>query len=163
VSKRKKRGMTGGQTSARVDWLRIVSIVLCLGGIVAAGYLSYAELTGTVTQCSDAGKINCEAVQKSAYAETFGIPIAVFGLLGYVAILGVLVLEDQIDLLAAYGRTLVLGFAVFGVIFSVYLTLIEGLVLDAYCQWCVASAIFMGLLLVIVIYRVYAFLEPLHS
>lgn len=157
----KQAGMS--TTWAAYDWLRITGIVLCIAGILVAGYLAWAEVTGNETQCADVGKLDCSAVQNSAYAKVFGFPIAVLGLMGYVAILGVMVLEDQIEILATYGRTLNLGFALFGVIFSVYLSLIEATVLDAWCQWCVASAILITALLVIAAYRVYLFLQPLRS
>jgi uncharacterized membrane protein len=147
----------------KLDWLRLVAVVLAIAGIAVAGYLSWAEVTGSETQCLDTGKINCETVQSSAYSEVLGVPIALLGLAGYVAILGVLLLEDQIAFLAAYGRTLVVGFALFGVIFSVYLTLIEATVLDAYCQWCLISAALIIVLLVLGSVRLYRLFTALQA
>ncbi len=145
------------------DWLRVVSIIVAVAGILVAGYLSWAEITGNETQCLNTGNINCEAVQSSAYSEVLGIPIAVLGLIGYVAILGVLLLEDQIPFLAAYGRTLIVGLALFGVIFSAYLTLVEATVLEAWCQWCVISAILITILLVLGAIRLNRLLGALRS
>ncbi len=85
------------------------------------------------------------------------------GLLGYLAILAVLVLEDQVEFLAAYGRTLVVAMALFGVIFQTYLTYIEASVLEKWCQWCVTSYVVISLLLVIAAYRMYRFLQPLQE
>jgi uncharacterized membrane protein len=79
------------------------------------------------------------------------------------AILLVLVLEDQVDFLAAYGRTLVVSFALGGVIFQTYLTYIEAAVLEKWCQWCVTSYIVISLLFIIGVYRVYRFLQPLQQ
>lgn len=151
------------ESAPTVDWLRVISIVVAVAGIFVAGYLSWAEITGSETQCLDTGSINCEAVQSSAYSEVLGIPIAVLGLVGYIAILGVLLLEDQISALAAYGRTLIVGLALFGVIFSGYLTLIEATVLEAWCQWCVISAILITILLVLGVVRLNRLLGPLRS
>lgn len=145
------------------DWLRVGMIVLCAAGILIAGYMAWAEVTGNETVCANTGKINCAEVQQSAYAKTMGIPMAVLGLLGYVAILGVLVLEDQITLLAIYGRALVVGMALFGVILQTYLTWIEAAVLDAWCQWCVASYIVITLIFLIGCYRMYALVKPLRQ
>lgn len=145
------------------DWLRLASIVLCVVGILVAGYMTWAELTNNETVCVDAGSIDCAAVQDSAYAKTLGIPVALLGLLGYVAILGVLVLEDQVALFAAYGRTLVVGFALFGVIFQTYLTYVEAAVLEKWCQWCVASYIIITALLIIGALRLHSFFKPLRS
>ena len=149
--------------SVSVDMLRIVSIILAIAGIFIAGYMAWAEMTGNETVCSDTGKIDCAAVQTSAYAEIMGFPVAVMGTLGFVAILAVLLLEDQIPLLAAYGRTLVLGMAVFGVIFQFYLTLIEAFVLDAWCQWCVASFVSITLIAVLAVIRVQKLLAALNA
>ena len=125
--------------------------------------MTWAELTNNETVCVDAGSIDCAAVQDSAYAKTLGIPVALLGLLGYVAILGVLVLEDQVALFAAYGRTLVVGFALFGVIFQTYLTYVEAAVLEKWCQWCVASYIIITALLIIGALRLHSFFKPLRS
>lgn len=145
------------------DWLRLASIVLCVLGILVAGYMTWAELTDNETVCVDAGSIDCAAVQDSAYATTLGIPIALLGLLGYMAILGVLVLEDQLEVFAAYGRTLVVGFALFGVIFQTYLTYVEAAVLEKWCQWCVTSYIIITALLIIGAFRLRSFFRPLRS
>jgi uncharacterized membrane protein len=149
-------------TSMQIDWWRTASIVLCIVGAIIAGYMVWAEVTGNETACADTGKIDCSAVQQSAYAKTLGFPVALMGLLGYLAILGVLVLEDQVELLAAYGRTLIVGMTLFGVIFQVYLTVIEGTVLDAWCQWCVASFVIITVLLILASYRMFFFLKPLQ-
>jgi uncharacterized membrane protein len=145
------------------DMMRGVMILLAVAGIFIAGYMSWAELTDNETVCADVANIDCTAVQQSAYAETFGIPVALLGLLGYIAILGVLLLEDQIPLAAAYGRTAVVGMALFGVIFQTYLTYIEASVLDKWCQWCVASFVIIALLLVGGGIRLRNFLEPLQK
>jgi uncharacterized membrane protein len=151
------------EKAASTDWLRIAAIGLSIVGILVAGYMSWAELTGGETVCLDAGSIDCAAVQESAYAETLGIPVAVMGLLGYIAILAVLIHEDQVPFFAVYGRVLVIGFTLFGVLFSLYLTLIEATVLELWCQWCVISAILITALLIIGVYRWYRMIQPLRA
>jgi uncharacterized membrane protein len=145
------------------DWLRLTAVVLSVLGILVAGYMTWAELTDNETVCIDAGAIDCAAVQDSAYAKTFGVSVALLGLVGYVAILGVLALEDQLQLLAAYGRTLVLGFASFGVIFQTYLTYVEAAVLEKWCQWCVISYFLITALLIVGALRLRSFFKLLRS
>jgi uncharacterized membrane protein len=155
--------MTAAAAVPRWDWLRLAVIVACLFGIFVAGYMTWAEVTGNETVCANTGAIDCAAVQQSAYAKTFGIPVAMMGLLGYIAILGVIVLEDQIDMLAAYGRTLVVGMALFGVIFQTYLTYVEASVLGKWCQWCMMSYAVIAVVLILGGYRLYGFLKPLRQ
>jgi uncharacterized membrane protein len=161
TAKSKNRTLAG--ISVSFDALRGIMIVLAVIGIIVAGYLTWAELTDNETACADVGNIDCNAVQTSAYAKTFGIPVALLGLLGYIAILGALVLEDQITIMAAYGRTLVVGMALFGVIFQSYLTYVEATVLDKWCQWCIASFVTIILLLIIGAIRLRDFLQPLQN
>ncbi len=153
----------------RADWAllawdkaRVVAVIVALLGVFVAGYMAWAEATNNETVCADTGSIDCAAVQESAYAETWGIPVAFLGLAGYVAILAVLVLEDQIAFLAAYGRSLVVAMTLFGVMFQTYLTYIEADVLHKWCQWCVASYVLITTLFVLGVYRLYGFLRPLR-
>lgn len=145
------------------DGLRVLAIVLAVLGVFVAGYMAWAEVTGNETVCVNAGSIDCAAVQESAYAKTLGIPVAVLGLFGYLAILGVLMLEDQVAILAAYGRTLVVAMALFGVMFQTYLTYVEAAVLEKWCQWCVASFVIIVALLIVGAVRLNAFLKPLRD
>lgn len=146
-----------------LDWPRLAAILLAVLGIGVAGYLTWAEVTGNETVCAETGLINCETVQTSAYATTFGIPVALLGLVGFIAMLAILLLEDQIPFLATYGRTLVLAAALFGVLFQLYLSVIEATVLEAWCQWCVASFVIVTLIFVLSVLRLYRFLQPLRA
>ncbi len=144
------------------DKARTLAVIVALLGIFVAGYMAWAEVTGNETVCVETETIDCAAVQQSVYAEIWGIPVAILGLVGYVAILAVLLLEDQIGFLAAYGRSLVVAMALFGVMFQTYLTYIEAGVLHKWCQWCVASYILITALFVLSAYRLYVFLRPLR-
>ena len=79
-------------------------------------------------------------MQQSDYAQLGGVPVALLGLLGYLTLLGALWVDsDRARLLAAF-----VAFVGFG--FSVWLTYVEVVELDAICIWCVGSAICMLLL-----------------
>ena len=144
------------------DKARAAAIIVALLGVFVAGYMAWAEVTGNETVCVDTGSIDCAAVQESVYAETWDIPVAILGLVGYLAILAVLVLEDQIAFLATYGRSLVVAMALFGVMFQTYLTYIEADVLHKWCQWCLASYVLITALFVLGVYRLYGLLRPLR-
>jgi uncharacterized membrane protein len=72
----------------------------------------------------------------------------VLGLLGYLAILTVwLVANSRLQKLHYLARLTQWGLALFGVLFSIYLTYLEVFVIHATCSWCVTSAVFMNALL----------------
>jgi uncharacterized membrane protein len=129
--------------------LRTLSIVLAIAGLLISLYLSYTKLANIEVVCIQ-GVSNCDAVQGSIYAyfppANGGIPVAVLGLAGYVAILLALLFEDRVAILARSGRILVFAMTLVGFLFSAYLTAVEAFVLREWCQWCVLSAILMTLL-----------------
>jgi len=131
--------------------LWLASVLLALAGAVDSAYLAFLKFTGTVAACSDIG--DCEAVNNSKYAEIGGIPLALLGLLGYLAILAFLILETQFPSWRDSLHLGVFGFTLAGTIYSVYLTYIEIFVLHAVCPYCVVSAVVMLLLFVISIVR----------
>src|SRR5690606_26540997 len=108
-----------------------------------SAYLTYVKVADKAAICAATQTIDCEGVQNSVYSEILGIPIAILGLGAYLSILGIFVLENRVSFLATYGKTLLFSFTLFGVLYSGYLTYIEGFVLEKWCMWCVASAITM--------------------
>jgi uncharacterized membrane protein len=108
-------------------------------GLGIAVYLTVVHYSGGNPIC--ASSHGCETVQHSRYAKLGGIPVAVIGLAGYVAVLSLLVRDRPDTRLAAAGATMV-GFG-----FSAYLTYLELFKIKAICQWCVASAVIMTALM----------------
>jgi uncharacterized membrane protein len=126
--------------------LRIVTAVLAMIGVGIAGYLTYVHYAGLSPICVGGGG-GCERVQSSPWAELAGIPVSVLGLIGYVAILVSLALPEDL------GRSAAALLALVGAGFSAWLTYVEIVKIDAICQWCVASAVVMGLLAVVSVTR----------
>jgi uncharacterized membrane protein len=127
--------------------LRRLTAVLALAGIGIAGYLTWVHYAELQPFCVG-GSGGCERVQASRWAELGGIPVAVLGLAGYLAILASLALPEEIGSSAAAFLSLV-GFG-----FSAWLTYVEIAEIDAICQWCVASAIVMTALALVSVARV---------
>jgi uncharacterized membrane protein len=115
-------------------------------GVAVAGYLVYIHYAGIKPICA-AGSGGCEKVQTSTYAKLAGIPVAVLGLAGYVAILASLAVPGDPGRLAGA----VLAISGFG--FSAYLTYRELFTIDAICQWCIASAVLMTALAALTVIR----------
>src|SRR5581483_1078418 len=110
--------------------LRAAIAVLALAGVAVTAYLVYARYTGTRLACTTGG---CETVQHSKYAKLAGIPVAVLGLAAYVAVL-LTSLSARVEA-AALGAAITFA----GLAFAVYLIVIQVAVIDAICQWCLAS------------------------
>ena len=127
--------------------LRKTIIVLTAIGLCLAGYLTYVHYSGATPPCSIKGN-PCSQVQKSRYSEFVGIPVALIGLIGYIAILAsLLASEDE----KARFLTTVLSIGGFG--FSAYLTYRELFTLEKICEWCVASALLMTVIMCLSIWR----------
>jgi uncharacterized membrane protein len=123
--------------------------ILTIIGLGVALYLTYVETQNVVAVCGPVG--DCNAVQASPFAELFGfLPVGLLGALGYVAILVLwfvgLRSEGAVGHLAPLA---IFGMALFGVLFSIYLTYLELYIIRAVCIWCLTSAVIMSLVLVL--------------
>jgi uncharacterized membrane protein len=126
--------------------LRLIAAALALAGIAVATYLTWVHYEGIKPFCV-AGGGGCERVQTSDYADLAGAPVALIGLIGYVTILASLLIPRDLGRFAGA----FLGLVGFG--FSIYLTYLELFVIHAICQWCVASALLMTLLMTVLVVR----------
>lgn len=102
-------------------------------------YLSYVHFSGLPVYCSESG--GCETVQSSEYSKLVGIPVALLGFILYASIFstGLLAVRGA----GSFGQVapfLVFALALFGVLYSAYLTWLELYRIHAICAWCVASA-----------------------
>ena len=134
--------------AAKNKWDWIIPI-LCIFGFGVAGYLAYVETTQVAAVCGPVG--DCNTVQQSEYARLFGIlPIGVMGLAGYVAIMiAWLIARYTKGKIVDLATLSMFGMAVFGVLFSIYLTFLEPFVIGATCAWCLTSAILITILMLL--------------
>lgn len=127
--------------------LRTILIVLATIGLGVAGYLTYVHYSGTTPLCSIKGN-PCSQVQKSRYSELAGVPVALIGLLGYVAILGSLLAPE-----GERARFVTMALTLGGFGFSAYLTYREVFTLNKICEWCVSSAVIMTIMVCLSVWR----------
>ncbi|MBX5468468.1 MAG: vitamin K epoxide reductase family protein [Thermoleophilaceae bacterium] len=116
--------------------LRIAIAALALVGLGIASYLTYVHYAHAQVLCV-AGGGGCEKVQSSDQSRLAGVPVAVLGMVGYFGILLSALVRGE------PGRVAGALLALMGFGFSAYLTYAELFVIDAICQWCVASAVVM--------------------
>jgi uncharacterized membrane protein len=130
--------------------LRIIAVILALAGIGVATYIAIAESGGGAPKCL-VGGTGCETVANSKYSDLAGINVAVIGIAGYVILLAAAAVPGDAARFGGFLSALV-GFG-----FSVYLTYLELFVIDAICQWCVASAVLMMLSLAVAATRAFLY------
>jgi uncharacterized membrane protein len=136
-----------------------VSLLLVLIGIGISGYLSYSKLTSTDLICLDSEVINCDLVQNSIYARVAGIDISYLGLLAYLILGGLLLLEHRVPLLRDYGSILIFGATLFAFLYAVWLVYVQAVLLMAFCTWCLAHEVTITLLFVVSAVRLWQHLR----
>ena len=117
---------------------RTASFAAALTGLGIAVYLTIVHYAGGTPVCAIAH--GCSVVQDSDYAAVAGVPVALLGIGGYVAMLAALARDGEA------GRTAAAFLSLAGLGFSAWLTWVEIGVLDAICIWCVGSAVCMAVL-----------------
>jgi uncharacterized membrane protein len=122
-------------------------VMLAVLGLGVATYLTYIHYAGIKPLCGKGGG-SCEIVQTSQYSKLAGVPVALIGLLGYVAILGSLLAPE-----GERSRFATVAFTLVGFGFSAYLTYRELFSIHHLCEWCLSSAIIVTILTVFAVVR----------
>jgi uncharacterized membrane protein len=138
----------------RWGWIETATAVLVALGFLVSLYLTWIKLTNNTAACAGIG--DCDAVNRSRYAEVAGIPIALVGMLGYLAIGCALVAELRWPQANWSLRLGIFGMALAGTLYSAYLTYVEVAILHAVCPYCVISAICMVGILILSVLRLRA-------
>ncbi|MBO0352120.1 vitamin K epoxide reductase family protein [Phormidium pseudopriestleyi FRX01] len=134
-------------------WSRYIIGAIAVLGLLETAFLTVVEFTGSAAAvCPTTG---CQIVLESEYAKIFGLPLTLFGFLGYttMAILALAPLlvkeETQKDLKSQLDNTswlLMFAIASGMLVFSLYLTYVMFFTLEAVCPYCLVSGVFSVLL-----------------
>jgi len=135
-------------------FLSLALIIVSILGIFDAGYISYEELSGGQVLCG-AG-FDCGKVLNSPWSHVGPLPLATLGLVYYVFILTLscihfleLDLSQLIPALKLKNHHLLLLFTSFGFLFSLYLVFLMGVIIKAWCFYCLMSALSSSLLFIL--------------
>lgn len=132
-------------------WLYRASIALVIVGLLVSIYMTIYKVTSNDSMCLGSG--DCSTVNASRYSEVNGIPVAVIGILGYVAILGVLIYEKRTPFFQENGTLMIFGMALTGFLFTVWLIYVEVALLKALCPFCLTSQVSMTLIFIMSVIR----------
>lgn len=124
------------------NWQALVIQLLAVPGMLLAYYLLLYHNGVLFTTCGVNELFDCGQVSGpgSLYSSIGPIPVALLGLIGYGAIFLVVWLGNWSDTVEEYLPELLLGLVGLAFLFTIGLTLLELLVIHAFCQFCLYSA-----------------------
>lgn len=133
----------------RTKVLYYIIFILSLLGLGVSAFLAYEYALPTPIICPLGGS-GCETVKNSVYSNLLGIPLPYWGMTFYLIMTGLifLIIEKGTTKLL---KKLLLTVAISGLLFSIYLTALEEFVINAYCFWCVISAIITTVIFVVTV------------
>jgi len=112
-----------------------IALLAVLGIAVSSVSLDHHFRKSKTTYCDFGQSFNCDIVNRSEYSTIAGVPVALIGILGYVALLAFATFYRE---KAETPGILVIGSAG-GLGFALYLTYVEKYVLFAWCILCLTS------------------------
>lgn len=133
---------------------RMAVALFALLGLVIAGYM-LAYTTGLISTIACGSSGGCSRVQSSPWATFLGIPVPLWGVLGYGATFALAMLALQPAF--AESRRIALALLAAGTIgfgFSVYLSAVEQFLIGAWCRWCIGSAVVATLMFVATLFEI---------
>ena len=132
--------------------LKQVTIVLTVLGLLVSIYMTIYKVTNNESMCIGSG--GCSIVNASGYSEVRGIPVAVFGVLGYLSILALVYLENKSEFFQTNGGMLQFAVTLAGFLFTVWLIYVEVALIKAYCPFCITSQVAMTIIFILTVIRV---------
>lgn len=132
-------------SSGMLRLFSLVAILAVVGIVVSSVSLQHHYAKSKTAYCDIGTAFNCDIVNRSDYSELMGIPVALIGMLGYGAVLGLATVYRE----RREAPSMIFAGAVAGLAFALYLTYIEGRVLGVWCILCLSSlAMISGITLV---------------
>jgi uncharacterized membrane protein len=135
----------------RLSRITTALVALAIIGLLVSVYMTIYKITSNDSMCI--GSKDCSVVNASRYSEIYGIPVAVFGVLGYAGILAVLLLERNQGFFKQNGNMLLFGLALTGFLFTLYLIFLEIALIKAYCPFCITSQVAMTIIFILSVIR----------
>ena len=133
--------MTEAMTRSR-PLFAVIAVLSLVGMIVSSVSLQRHYAKSATEFCDFSQKFSCDIVNRSEYSTIMGIPVAGIGVAGYVA----LFLFSTLWKSRPETPNRLLGAALAGLAFALYLTYIEAYELMTWCILCLASLLLIFLI-----------------
>lgn len=127
--------MPAAMSSGMPRLFSLIAILAVVGIVVSSVSLQHHYAKSKTAYCDIGTAFNCDIVNRSDYSELMGIPVALIGMLGYGAVLGLATVYRQ----RRETPFMIFAGALAGLAFALYLTYIEGYVLGVWCILCLSS------------------------
>ena len=114
---------------------QVIAGLAVLGIVVSGVSLQHHFAKSKTGYCDFGQNFNCDIVNRSQYSSIAGIPVAGIGIAGYLALLAFATLYRE----KAETPALLALMGLAGLLFAVYLTYVEGFILQAWCILCLSS------------------------
>jgi vitamin-K-epoxide reductase (warfarin-sensitive) len=119
-----------------------IAVLSLAGVIVSAVSLQRHYAKSATTYCDFSQQFNCDIVNRSQYSKIEGIPVAAIGVAGYTALFVLATFWKS----RAETPNRLLGAAIAGLAFALYLTYIEAYELMTWCILCLISLVLISLI-----------------
>ena len=127
--------MPAGTTPVTRRISTLIAILAVAGALVSSVSLYHHYGRSETSYCDFGENFNCDIVNRSIYSAISGVPVALIGIVGYLALLVLATFyrgkAEALSILAIASLA--------GLGFALYLTYIEGFVLAAWCVLCLSS------------------------
>ncbi len=120
---------------------RMAVATLALVGLLVSTYLLLYKL-GVLGEIVCVGSGGCERVQLSRWSVLLGVPVAAYGVAGYVVLLGLALFGLRAEQAGKAAPTRwIAALSALGVLFSIWLLYLELTAIHAICIWCSVSGV----------------------
>ncbi|MEP7166727.1 MAG: quinone-dependent dihydroorotate dehydrogenase [Candidatus Woesebacteria bacterium] len=118
-------------------FFKLAIVIIAFLGLLDTSYMTWSELSGIVPSCQP--PFDCGRVLSSPWSHVGPVPLSAIGIVYYATILtvAILVFLDASERAQDFLLVLTTG----GFLFSLYLVFVMAFVLNAWCLYCVGSAL----------------------
>jgi uncharacterized membrane protein len=115
--------------------LLVIALLAVAGVAVSSVSLAHHYAKSKSSYCDFGETFNCDMVNRSVYSVVMGVPVALIGVVGYVALLALATVYRS----KAETPAMLLMGGLVGLTFALYLSYVEAFVLAVWCILCLSS------------------------